>query len=89
MPSEFALDQNYPNPFNPATRISFDIPVGSRVRLTVYNALGQQVKTLVDREYTPGRYSVEADFSELPSGVYLYKLQAGSFSNAKKMMLVK
>ncbi|HLF14397.1 MAG TPA: T9SS type A sorting domain-containing protein, partial [Bacteroidota bacterium] len=88
-PSEFALAQNYPNPFNPTTRISFDVPVGTRVRLTVYNALGQQVKTLVDRDYVPGRYSVEADLSELPSGVYLYKLQAGSFSDAKKMMLVK
>ena len=88
-PSEFALGQNYPNPFNPTTRISFDIAAGSRVRLTVYNALGQLVRTLADREYAPGRYSVEADLSELPSGVYLYKLQAGMFTDAKKMMLVK
>lgn len=88
-PSEFALGQNYPNPFNPTTRISFDIAAGSRVRLTVYNALGQLVRTLADREYAPGTYSVTADFSGLPSGLYVYKLQAGTFSDAKKMMLVK
>lgn len=88
-PSEYSLAQNYPNPFNPSTRIAFDIPAGSRVRLTVYNALGQQVMKLVDREYAPGRHSVEADLSQLPTGVYVYRLQAGAFSDAKKMVLLR
>jgi photosystem II stability/assembly factor-like uncharacterized protein len=89
VPSAFALSQNYPNPFNPTTNIAFDLPSASKVRLTVYNALGQQVLTVVDREYGAGRHSVQADLSNLPSGVYLYKIQAGSFSDSKKMVLVR
>jgi len=89
IPAEFALGQNYPNPFNPTTTISFDLPSASKVRLIVFNALGQQVLTVADREFEAGRHSVQADLSALPSGVYLYKIQAGTFTSAKKMVLVR
>jgi hypothetical protein len=88
-PSEYSLSQNYPNPFNPTTNIGFDLPSASKVRLSVFNALGQQVLTVVDREFEAGRHSVQADLSSLPSGVYLYRLQAGTFSDAKKMVLIR
>jgi hypothetical protein len=89
VPSEFGLGQNYPNPFNPTTSIPFDLPAASKVRLTVYNALGQQVLTVADREFAAGRHSVQADLSNLPSGVYLYTMRAGTFSDSKKMVLVR
>jgi hypothetical protein len=89
VPSAFKLDQNYPNPFNPATKIRYSIPVGTDVTLKVYNTLGQEVATLVNDYRPAGTY--EADFfgSELPSGVYFYRLSAGSFTQTKRMMLVK
>ena len=95
LPHEFALEQNFPNPFNPATVIRYSIPVGQdnilsyTVSLRVYNMLGQEVATLVNREETAGYKSVEFDASGLPSGVYTYRLSAGSFNQTKKMLLVK
>jgi hypothetical protein len=89
LPNTFALYQNYPNPFNPTTTISYDLPVRSRVKLTVYNILGQEVATLVDSEQEPGRYDVKFDAIGLPSGVYFYRLEAGKFVDVKKMILVK
>jgi len=89
IPVEFSLSQNYPNPFNPSTSIKYEIPVGSNVSLTVYNLLGESVTTLVD-EYKPaGSYEVKFDASNYASGVYFYKIEAGGFSDIKKMMLVK
>jgi len=89
VPVKFALDQNYPNPFNPTTQISFSIPRASNVKLTVYNMLGQEVSTLVNGYRTAGSYTVNFAGSKLASGVYLYSLKAGNFSDVKKMVLLK
>ena len=89
IPSTFALHQNYPNPFNPSTTISYDLPVRAKVKLVIYNLLGQEVATLVNGEQEPGRYNVKFDASGLPSGIYFYRLDAGKFVDVKKMILVK
>ena len=89
IPTKFALYQNYPNPFNPSTTISYDLPERARVKLSVYNILGQEVATLVDGEQEPGRYGVKFDASGLPSGIYFYRLEAGKFVDVKKMILIK
>ena len=89
LPAYFSLEQNYPNPFNPSTTISFNIPQQSHVKLVIYDVLGRDVRTLVDEEKQPGRYSVSFDASNLPSGVYLYRLQAGNFSEVRKMVVMK
>ncbi len=89
IPSTFALHQNYPNPFNPATTITYDLPVRAKVKLVIYNLLGQEVATLVNGEQEPGRYNVKFDASGLPSGVYFYRLEAGKFVDVKKMILIK
>jgi hypothetical protein len=87
--SKFYLSQNYPNPFNPATVISYQMPVSSNVILKVYDVLGNEVATLVD-EYKPaGVYEVELDANNLSSGVYFYRIQAGSFNQVRKMILIK
>ncbi len=88
-PSTFALSQNYPNPFNPTTQIEFTVPKKSSVSLKIYNSMGQEVTTLVNREFQPGRYRAFFDGSGLASGVYFYKMIAGNFVQTNKMMLVK
>jgi hypothetical protein len=83
------LFQNYPNPFNPSTKISWQLPVGGQVTLKVYDVLGNEVVTLLD-EYKPaGSYEVEFNASGINSGVYFYKLQAGSYTETKKLVLLK
>jgi hypothetical protein len=90
VPAAFSLAQNYPNPFNPATTISFDLPEDSRVRLEVFNALGQLTATLIgDEMRTAGGHTVEFDAAGLPSGVYFYRIHAGSFTAMQKMVLMK
>lgn len=91
LPIQFALEQNYPNPFNPTTKIRFVIPSGARnlVTLKVYDVLGNEVVTLVNENKPAGNYEINFNASRLPSGVYFYKLQAGSFSETKKMILLK
>ncbi|MEB2296142.1 MAG: T9SS type A sorting domain-containing protein [Ignavibacteria bacterium] len=93
-PKEFVLFQNYPNPFNPNTVIRFEIPGQARndnvlVTLKIYDILGNEIVTLVNEEKQSGVYEVEFDASSLASGMYLYKLQAGSFIQTKKMILTK
>ena len=85
----FRLDQNFPNPFNPVTTISFTLSERSEVSLTVYNAIGQRIATLVDRQKDAGSHSVTFDATELASGLYLYRIQAADFVKTRKMMLVK
>jgi hypothetical protein len=88
-PSVFSLSRNYPNPFNPGTAISYQLPVNSFVTLKVYDVLGNEVATLVNEEKQVGEYEIEFDGSTLTSGIYFYQLQAGSFVETKKMMLMK
>ena len=88
-PNKFELSQNYPNPFNPTTNIEFVISHSSFVTLKVYDVLGREVQTLVS-EYKPsGKYTIRFDASKLASGVYFYRLRAGSYSNVKKLVLLK
>jgi photosystem II stability/assembly factor-like uncharacterized protein len=94
VPNQFSLSQNYPNPFNPSTKIRFDIPPskgarGMMVRLTIYDALGRDISTLVNEGLKPGIYEVSWDGSNYPSGVYFYKLSAGDYIETKKMILLK
>lgn len=89
LPTEYSLLQNYPNPFNPTTQIIYDIKEPSFTTLKVYNSLGEEVVTLVDGMKTQGRYTVDFNASNLPSGVYIYKLTSGNFSSVKKMVLTK
>ncbi|MCF6269015.1 MAG: T9SS type A sorting domain-containing protein [Melioribacteraceae bacterium] len=89
LPIEYKLVDSYPNPFNPTTQISYQIPKNSFVNLVVYNALGQEVTKLVSQHQSSGKYTVEFNASNLPSGLYVYQLQAGEFSSTKKMLLTK
>jgi hypothetical protein len=85
----FALNQNYPNPFNPTTNISFQLPSESKVSLKVYNSLGMEVATLINSDLSAGSHSVDFSASNLASGIYYYKLQAGDFTSIKKMTILK
>ncbi len=88
-PTEFALFQNYPNPFNPETIIRFEVPVSSFVNLTIYNAVGEKVATLINQQMEIGIYLWNFNASNLPSGIYIYRLNAGDQVFTKKMMLIK
>jgi hypothetical protein len=85
----FSLEQNYPNPFNPSTTISYSIPEYSNVTIKIFDVLGNEIETLVDAKKPEGRYELQWNVAELPSGVYLYRLQAGGFIDTKKMILMK
>jgi len=89
VPSAFSLDQNFPNPFNPSTRIFFSIPSELHVSLYVYDLLGRLVTRLIDSDLPAGKHSARFDARGLPSGAYIYRLQAGSFVEEKRMQLVK
>ncbi|MCF8241762.1 MAG: lamin tail domain-containing protein [Melioribacteraceae bacterium] len=89
VPEKYALFQNYPNPFNPTTTIKFAIPEAGLVTLKVYNILGQEVATLINKELDASFHVFEFDATQLSSGVYLYSIQAGSFFETKKMLLLK
>jgi len=88
-PLDYALQQNYPNPFNPVTTIKYTLPIKSKVELTIYNTLGESLAQLVNEEKEAGNYSVNFDATNLPSGIYFYKLEANNFVQIKKMILLK
>ncbi|MBC8182319.1 T9SS type A sorting domain-containing protein [candidate division KSB1 bacterium] len=89
IPTSFELGQNYPNPFNPTTTIEFAIPKSSQVSLRLYDLLGREVATLVEKEMQPGEYHIVFDAQRLQSGVYMYSLKAGDFFQLKKLLLLK
>lgn len=90
IPAEYSISQNFPNPFNPTTNIKFDIPVNaSDVKLIVYDLTGRTVATLVNESLNAGRYEVTFNGADLSSGMYFYKITAGSFSVVRKMILIK
>ena len=89
LPKTYSLSQNYPNPFNPTTVINYSLPRRSFVTLTIYDDLGRQVQTLVDNEQSAGNYSVDFNASSLPSGTYFYRIQAGTYTQTKKLLLLK
>lgn len=87
--NSFKLNQNYPNPFNPSTKIDYTVAQAGLVSIKVYNLLGQEVATLLNENLAPGAYQVTFDGAKLPSGVYVYKMTAGSYQESKKMVLMK
>ncbi|MCU7490626.1 MAG: T9SS type A sorting domain-containing protein [Bacteroidota bacterium] len=87
--TDYAMSQNYPNPFNPSTIISYQLPKASKVTLRIYDVLGKEVTTLVDEVKGEGKYSVEFNASNLPSGIYVYEIRANDFVKSGKMMLLK
>ena len=89
LPSSFDLKQNYPNPFNPTTTISYAIPESEYVTLKIYDLLGREVATLVDKIQAAGQHTIQFDATALASGIYFYKIQAGDFADTKKMTLVR
>jgi hypothetical protein len=89
IPSNFLVNQNYPNPFNPNTKISWQTPVSSRQTLKIYDILGNEVATLVDEYKEAGKYEIEFNASNLPSGIYIYRFQSEAYSESKKMILLK
>ena len=88
-PTKFELSQNYPNPFNPATTIKYSVPAASFVTIKVYDILGREVASLVNEQKAAGSYNVQFNGNDLSSGVYLYRMQAGSFVQTKKLVLMK
>jgi len=86
---EYSLSQNFPNPFNPVTSIEYQLPNNGNVKITVYDAIGSEVSTLVNETQSAGNHSISFNASSFPSGVYFYRLNAGSFVSVKKMMLIK
>jgi len=89
VPTTFALNQNYPNPFNPTTAIRYQVPAATPVRLSLYDLLGREVAVLVDELKAPGGYEVRFDGTGFASGVYLYRLTAGSHVESRRMILMK
>jgi hypothetical protein len=88
-PETFSLKQNYPNPFNPTTTISFNVPQKSFVTLKVFDALGKEVAVLASEELPAGAYARHWNASDMPSGIYFYRLQAESFTATRKLVLLK
>ena len=86
---KFELNQNYPNPFNPTTAISFSLPIAGNVKLTIYNTLGEEVKSLLNQFKESGTHTIRFDGSELNSGMYIFKFESGSFIQSRKMILLK
>ena len=88
-PTSFELYQNYPNPFNSATKIKYNLPIRGFVNLNIYNLKGEKIRTLIDSDQNPGIHEIDFNASNHLSGIYLYRLQAGKYSNTKKMTIIK
>lgn len=88
-PDSYLLNQNYPNPFNPSTIISWQLPESKFVTLKIYDVLGNEVASLINEEKPAGNFEVEFDSNGLPSGIYLYTIQAGNFTDSRKMIILK
>jgi hypothetical protein len=89
LPDNYSLEQNYPNPFNPSTNIRFSITEPGFVSLKIYNALGQEVATLLNEEKVAGTYEFNFNASDLTSGIYFYKITSNNFTQTRKMLLIK
>ena len=89
IPAQFYLSQNYPNPFNPTTKVIYQVPVRSRVKISLLNISGQIVNTYTDAFKDPGTYEIELRFEDMPSGIYFYMLQTNNYSITKKCVLIK
>jgi hypothetical protein len=92
LPVSYNLSQNYPNPFNPVTKINYELPKDSKVKLVIYDILGREIKTLVNELKQAGRYNVEFNGTQFASGVYFYRIlveEGKSYSSVKKMVLIK
>lgn len=89
LPDTYELSQNYPNPFNPATTIKYQLPNSGNVKIVMYDVIGRELMTLVDKQQSAGYYEVRFDASSLASGVYFYRMTSGSFTDLKKMILLK
>ena len=89
MPASYSLSQNYPNPFNPLTIINYQLTSANFTTIKIYNLLGQEVAQLVNELKQPGTYEVTWDASNMPSGMYFYRMVSGQFSDVKKMLLIK
>ncbi len=88
-PSIWSLEQNYPNPFNPVTTIRFAIPREQQVLIEIFNSVGQSVATLVNTRLNPGFHEIKWNASDMSSGIYFYRIEAGEFQDLKKMILIK
>lgn len=88
-PETFSLEQNYPNPFNPSTKINYSVPTAGNVSIKIYNSVGVEIMTVVDNNVAAGNYSKTIDMSKFSTGIYFYTMKSGSFSETRKMMLVK
>ncbi len=89
LPNQLFLSQNYPNPFNPSTTISFSVPTTAFTTLKIFDELGREIAVLIDKELSAGEHSIEFNAKNLPSGVYIYRLQSGNFNAGKKLLLLK
>ena len=88
-PMEYSLSQNYPNPFNPTTKIKYSLRATGHIKIELFNTMGQKVRTLVDEVKPAGIYTLDVAANNLPTGIYLYRIQAGDFKQTKKMLLMK
>ena len=88
-PNKFSLSQNYPNPFNPSTKIKFALPKADKVKIEIYNTLGQRVEILLNQHMKAGSHEIDFNAKKLSSGIYFYQIKVGEFQDVKKMILIK
>jgi len=89
IPKEYSLSQNYPNPFNPTTNIKFALPKPGLTKLIIYDLIGREIEVPINKELEAGYHQINIDATNLPTGVYFYRIQSGDFIQTKKMILIK